>query len=97
MRRSIPAARIFHRLVLLAAVVTFIATLPAPAQTVGVPPVFASRLQTETPSLRAEGMAYLAALDDAPVAYGPPAADDAAREAALARTRETLQGLARAD
>ncbi|ANN73072.1 tryptophan--tRNA ligase [Bordetella bronchialis] len=55
------------------------------------------RLQTETPSLRAEGMAYLAALDDAPVAYGPPAADDAAREAALARTRETLQGLARAD
>lgn len=52
MRRSIPAARSSLRLIVLATLVAFLATSHAPAQTVGVPPVFAARLQTALDAAR---------------------------------------------
>jgi tryptophanyl-tRNA synthetase len=54
------------------------------------------RLQAEPVSLRAEGMGYAVLLDGVAIAHGPQCADLASQEAALARTRDTLNALAAA-
>jgi tryptophanyl-tRNA synthetase len=52
------------------------------------------RLQSEPVSLRAQGMAYVALLDEVAVAHGPDCGEAARQDAALAKTRAALDTFA---